>query len=154
MKIKLFVTGKISENYLNYGIDIYLSRLKHYTKLQIIEYPESKSKNINDIKNIESKKIIEKVNFGKEELILLDEAGSNFSSIQFSNLLQNKMNNSKDLVFVIGGAYGFSTEINEKANLKISMSKMTFSHQMIRLFFLEQLYRAFTILKGEPYHNE
>ena len=154
MKIKLFVTGKISAKYLNDGIGIYLNRLKHYTNIEIIEFGEVKVKNILEIKNLESKKIIDKVNFGKEDLILLDEKGKELNSIQFSDFLQKKMNNSKDLVFVIGGAYGFSDEIKEKAQLQISLSKMTFSHQMIRLFFLEQLYRGFTILKGEPYHNE
>jgi 23S rRNA (pseudouridine1915-N3)-methyltransferase len=154
MKIKLFVTGKISAKYLNDGIGIYLNRLKHYTNIEIIEFGEVKVKNILEIKNLESKKIIDKVNFGKEDLILLDEKGKELNSIQFSDFLQKKMNNSKDLVFVIGGAYGFSDEIKEKAQLQIALSKMTFSHQMIRLFFLEQLYRGFTILKGEPYHNE
>lgn len=154
MKIKLFVTGKISAKYLNDGIGIYLNRLKHYTNIEIIEFGEVKVKNILEIKNLESKKIIDKVNFGKEDLILLDEKGKELNSIQFSDFLQKKMNNSKDLVFVIGGAYGFSDEIKEKAQLQIALSKMTFPHQMIRLFFLEQLYRGFTILKGEPYHNE
>ncbi|MCX6148606.1 MAG: 23S rRNA (pseudouridine(1915)-N(3))-methyltransferase RlmH [Candidatus Kapabacteria bacterium] len=154
MKIKLFATGKISAKYLNDGIGIYLNRLKHYTNIEIIEFGEVKVKNILEIKNLESKKIIDKVNFGKEDLILLDEKGKELNSIQFSDFLQKKMNNSKDLVFVIGGAYGFSDEIKEKALLQIALSKMTFSHQMIRLFFLEQLYRGFTILKGEPYHNE
>lgn len=154
MKIKLIAVGKISENYLASGIEIYMNRLKHYAKVELIELNEAKVKNQQEIKNLESKKILEKVNFGKEDLILLDENGNDFKSIQFSEFLQKKMNNSKDIAFAIGGAYGFSEEIKEKAHLQISLSKMTFSHQMIRLFFLEQLYRAFTILKGEPYHNE
>lgn len=157
MKIKLLVIGKTDSNELNQLIQIYLKRLQHYIKMELEIIP--------DIKN--RKQLSEKLQKEKEGelllkslkntdvVVLLDEKGKQFRSIEFSNYLQNKMNAStKQLVFIIGGPYGFSDTIYKRAISKISLSKMTFSHQMIRLFMVEQIYRAFTILRNEPYHHE
>ena len=157
MKIKLIVIGKTDSNELNQLIQTYLKRLQHYIKMELEIIP--------DIKN--RKQLSEKLQKEKEGelllkslkntdvVVLLDEKGKQFRSVEFSNYLQGKMNAStKQLVFIIGGPYGFSDTIYKRATSKISLSKMTFSHQMIRLFMVEQIYRAFTILRNEPYHHE
>ncbi|MFN3641285.1 MAG: 23S rRNA (pseudouridine(1915)-N(3))-methyltransferase RlmH, partial [Flavobacterium sp.] len=137
-------------------ITVYENRLSHYIKFDLEIIPDLKdAKNLSEEqqKSKEGQLILQKLNTG-DHLILLDENGKNFSSEAFSEFLQKKMNSGlKTLVFVIGGPYGFSEEIYQKADGKISLSAMTFSHQMIRLFFVEQLYRAFTILRNEPYHH-
>ena len=157
MKIKLICVGKTIKPFLKDGEQEYLKRLKHYTPVEKIEIPELKNaKKLSEeqIKQQEGQLILNQIKPG-EIIVLLDERGKQFSSIDFSKYLQKKFNSGgKGIAFVIGGAYGFSDEIYAKATDKISLSKMTFSHQMVRLFFLEQIYRGFTILKGEPYHHE
>lgn len=157
MKIKLLAIGKTDDKNLQTLIRTYEQRLKHYIKLELCILPDIKnSKNISQNQQKEKEgALIEKEIQATDQLILLDEKGKEFRSIEFSSFMQKKMNSGvKRLVFVIGGPYGFSDKIYQKANEKVSFSKMTFSHQMIRLFVVEQLYRAFTILKNEPYHHE
>lgn len=157
MKIKLLVIGKTDDKNLQQLIDDYQKRLGFYSKFELIVIPDIKNaKNLteNQQKEKEGELILKQLD-SSDELILLDEKGKGFRSVEFADLLQKKMNSGiKQLVFVVGGPYGFSDEVYKKANAKISLSKMTFSHQMVRLFMVEQLYRAFTILKNEPYHHE
>ena len=157
MKITLFSVGKTEEKYLNEGIDIYLKRLKHYIKLEVAEIPElknTKGLSQEQQKAKEAELISKKLN-PNDFVVLLDERGQELSSLQFADLLNKRMlASTQNLVFVIGGPYGFDSSIYLRANEKLSLSKLTFSHQMVRLFFAEQVYRAFTILKGEPYHHE
>lgn len=156
MKIKLLVIGKTDDKNLNELISMYQKRLQHYIQFQLEIIPDLKnSKNLSQLqqKEKEGELILNKIS-PTDQLILLDEKGKDFRSKEFANYLQKKMNSGiKQLVFVIGGPYGFSEKVYQKAMGKISFSKMTFSHQMIRLFFIEQLYRGFTILKNEPYHH-
>ncbi|SFT88905.1 23S rRNA (pseudouridine1915-N3)-methyltransferase [Lishizhenia tianjinensis] len=156
MKIKLICVGKTSKSFLVEGENEYLKRLKHYLPVERIELPDVKNaKKLTEeqIKQAEGEMILSKINAG-ETIFLLDEGGKTFSSEQFADFLQQKFNQGgHGLVFVIGGPYGFSPEMYAKANAKISLSKMTFSHQMVRMFFLEQVYRAMTILRNEPYHH-
>ena len=157
MKITLLTIGRTEDNYLKEGIEKYLKRLKHYIAFQLIEIPELKNtKNLSeDLQKDKEAELIFKHLSNTDQLILLDERGQTFSSLQFSAFINKKMLGSvQRLVFVVGGPYGFNERVYNRANDQISLSKMTFSHQMIRLFFVEQLYRAFTILKGEPYHHE
>jgi 23S rRNA (pseudouridine1915-N3)-methyltransferase len=157
MKVKLICIGKTGKKFLEDGENEYMQRVKHYVQIERIEIPDLKNARkltFEQIKQMEGKEILSKLGSG-EQLILLDERGSLLSSVEFSNFIQQRFNaGGKALVFVIGGAYGFSPEVYEAAQGKISLSKMTFSHQMIRMIFFEQLYRAMTILKGEPYHHE
>tara|TARA_R110000868_G_scaffold1817_1_gene14337 strand:+ start:5295 stop:5768 length:474 start_codon:yes stop_codon:yes gene_type:complete len=157
MTIKLLAIGKTDSVQLLQLISEYENRLKHYIKFDLELLPDIKNtKNLTEVqqKEKEGEAILKKIN-PTDVLILLDENGKQYTSIEFSNFLQKKMNAGiKQLVFVIGGPYGFSSSIYEKAQGKISLSKMTFSHQMIRLFIVEQVYRAFTILKNEPYHHQ
>ncbi|MGB5363852.1 MAG: 23S rRNA (pseudouridine(1915)-N(3))-methyltransferase RlmH [Aureibaculum sp.] len=157
MKIKLLAIGKTDDKRLQELIVEFQKRLKHYIKFEIEIIPDLKRvKNItvDQRKQKEGMLILNKID-ATDQLILLDEKGHQFRSIEFSRFLQKKMNSGiKQLVFTIGGPYGFSDEVYQKAQGKVSLSKMTFSHQMIRLFLVEQLYRAFTIIKNEPYHNE
>lgn len=156
MTIKLLAIGKTDSNHLQQLISEYQNRLKHYIKFELEIIPDIKNvKNLSEIqqKTKEGELILKKLN-PTDVLVLLDENGKQFTSVAFSEYLQKKMNSGlKQLVFVIGGPYGFSDALYQKAQGKISLSKMTFSHQMVRLFVAEQLYRAFTILKNEPYHN-
>ena len=157
MKIKLITIGKTDNKELQSLIQNYQNRLKHYIKFELEVIPD-----IKNVKNLSEKQQKEKEgelilkNIQKSDVVvLLDENGQQYKSIEFSKYFQKKMNSGiKQLVFVIGGPYGFSDEIYKRTRSKISLSKMTFSHQMIRLFFVEQIYRAFTILKNEPYHHE
>ncbi len=156
MKITLLAIGKTENNYLKEGIEIFTERLSHYIRFELIEVQVPKNlKKLNaaQLKDAEGKLILKY--FGDADVvILLDEKGKSYTSEGFSDWLQKNMNAGvKHLLFVVGGAYGFSPEVYEKANGKMALSSMTFSHQMVRLFFIEQLYRAFTILKNEPYHN-
>ncbi len=157
MKITLLTIGKTEDKYLLEGINVYIKRLKHYIPFKIFEIPElkgTKSLSQEQQKTREAELIFKNIN-NTDHVILLDENGQEFSSKQFSGFLNKKMvGGQQHLVFIVGGPYGFSDEIYKRCNEKISLSKMTFSHQMIRLFFTEQLYRAFTILKGEPYHHD
>ena len=157
MKIKLLAIGKTDNKELLQLIQVYQNRLKHYIKFELEIIPDIKKvKNLseNQQKIKEGELILKRLQL-TDELILLDEKGKEFRSIEFSRYLQKKMNSGiKQLVFVIGGPYGFSEEVYKKSKGKISLSKMTFSHQMVRLFIVEQVYRAFTIIKNEPYHHE
>lgn len=157
MEIKLILHGKTDEAYLIEGITKYTKRLKHYisfSELLIPALKNTKRLRFQDIKQKEGELLLAKIK-STDTLVLLDEKGRSFSSEEFSDFLQKQMNQSiKSLVFVVGGPYGFSNEIYNRANHKLSLSKMTFSHQMIRLLFVEQIYRAFTILNNEPYHHK
>ncbi len=157
MKIKLLAIGKTDDKNLQILISTYEKRLKHYIKFESEFIPDIKNvKNLSqkEQKEKEGDLILKKIS-PTDQIILLDEKGKDFSSMEFSKFLQKKMNSGvKQIVLVIGGPYGFSEKVYQKAIGKISLSKMTFSHQMIRLLVVEQIYRAFTILKNEPYHHE
>ena len=156
MTIKLLAIGKTDNKELQILIDDYQKRLGFYIKFEfeiIQDIKNSKNLTEDQQKQKEGELILSKLN-ATDVLILLDENGKQMDSVSFSNYLQKHMNSGiKQLVFVIGGPYGFSPEVFEKAQGKLSLSKMTFSHQMVRLFVIEQLYRAFTILRNEPYHH-
>ncbi len=156
MKIKLITIGKTDNKNLRVLIDEYSKRLGFYVSFDFEVIPDIKNvKNLSEAqqKQAEGNEILKRL-IKSDTLILLDENGKMYSSVQFSQFLQKKMNSGlKTLVFVIGGPYGFSDEIYKRANGKVSLSSMTFSHQMVRLFFIEQLYRGFTILRNEPYHH-
>ena len=156
MQIKLITIGKTDHKAIQQLIEEYSSRLAHYIRFEFEIIPDlknSKSLTEHTQKEKEGELILKKVQ-ASDEVILLDEMGKSFSSVEFSEFIQKKMNSGfKQLIFVIGGPYGFSKEVYLRANGKISLSKMTFSHQMIRPFFIEQVYRAFTILRNEPYHH-
>jgi len=157
MTITLIAIGKTDNTRLINLIEEYKKRLGFYVKFNFEVIPDIKKvKNLSEKqqKSKEGEQILKKLNTS-DVLILLDENGKQFTSIQFSEYLQKQMNGGlKNLVFVIGGPYGFSEEIYKRAQGKISLSKMTFSHQMVRLFFIEQLYRGYTILRNEPYHHK
>lgn len=157
MKIVLLCVGKTSKKFLIAGENEYVKRLKRYVKFEMIELPSVKaSKNLSEdeVKQKEARLIQQKLN-SNDTVILLDEKGKNFNSVEFAEDLQKKFNRGgQRIVFIVGGPYGFSNEIIQKSDEKIALSKMTFSHQMVRLFFIEQIYRAMTILKGEPYHHQ
>ncbi|MEO0037084.1 MAG: Ribosomal large subunit methyltransferase [Bacteroidota bacterium] len=157
MNIRLLAIGKTDNKSLQSLIDDYTKRLSFYIKFDLEVIPDIKNvKNLSEAqqKEKEGELILSKIS-ATDQLILLDENGSTFSSVAFSDYLQKKMNAGiKTLVFVIGGPYGFSEEVYKKAQGKVSLSEMTFSHQMVRLFVIEQLYRGFTILKNEPYHHQ
>ena len=157
MKIQLTVIGKTNQDFIQKGLDEFLNRLKHYMPFELDIIPDIKNaKNLSQEqqKEKEGELILKNIQAG-DYVILLDEKGKEFSSLQFAGYMEKKKNTvNKKLVFIIGGAYGFSKKIHEIASEKISLSKMTFSHQMIRLIFVEQLYRAMTILNNEPYHHE
>ncbi|MEN9369409.1 MAG: rRNA ((1915)-N(3))-methyltransferase RlmH [Bacteroidota bacterium] len=156
MKITLLVVGKTTDKYLIEGIEKYTKRLIHYCKFQIVEIPElknTKSLSEEQQKEKEAELIAQKIT-ATDHVILLDEQGKQFTSVEFSKEINKWMNQSvSSVVFVIGGPYGFDQKIKNRANAEISLSKMTFSHQMVRLFFVEQIYRSYSILKGEPYHH-
>lgn len=157
MKIKLLAIGKTDNKQLIQLIDEYKNRLKHYIKFEFEVISDIKNvKNLSEQqqKEKEGELILSKLQ-NTDQLVLLDDKGKQFTSLEFSQYLQKKMNSGlKQLVLVIGGPYGFSDAVYQKSQGKISLSKMTFSHQMIRLFIVEQLYRGFTILRNEPYHHE
>ena len=157
MKITLLTVGKTDRDWVRQGLDIYVSRLKHYIPFTLTEIPELKNVSAlskEQIKVKEGELILKNVR-PTDDLILHDEHGKEYSSTQLAKILQDKISyECKDIVFVIGGAYGCSDAVYARANSKLSLSKMTFSHQMVRTIFAEQLYRAFTIMKGEPYHHE
>lgn len=157
MQIKLIAIGKTDNKAIASLIEEYSKRLNFYIKFEFEVIPDIKnSKSLTESlqKEKEGELILKKL-APSDNLILLDERGKSYSSVAFSAFLQKKMNAGlKQLVFVIGGPYGFSDEVYSRANAKLSISAMTFSHQMIRPFFIEQLYRGFTILRNEPYHHE
>jgi 23S rRNA (pseudouridine1915-N3)-methyltransferase len=156
MKIKLIAIGKTDSKDLQPLIEEYSKRLSFYVSFNFEIIPDIKNaKNVSkkQQKIAEGNELLKRIE-KSDTIIILDEKGKTFSSVEFSVFLQKKMNSGlKNLIFMIGGPYGFSEEIYQRANAKISLSTMTFSHQMVRLFFIEQLYRGFTILKNEPYHH-
>lgn len=156
MKILLLQIDKTQDSYLTEGIDVYTKRLKNYCSFEIttINVPKTiRQRTQNEQKQEEAKLIMGHIS-QDDFLFILDEKGKEYTSVDFSAVIAQKQNASvKRLVFLIGGPFGFSEVIYKRANLKLSLSQMTFSHQMVRLFFVEQLYRAFTILKGEKYHH-
>ncbi len=157
MKVALLLVGKTVNKHFVELIDDYASRLTHYVGFDIITIPELKNtKNLtaDQQKQQEGELILKQLQAG-DHVVLLDEHGKELRSVEFSRLMEQRMQTvSKRMVFVIGGPYGFSPEVYAKANEKLSLSQMTFSHQMVRLIFVEQLYRAMTIMRGEPYHHE
>jgi len=157
VKIRLLTVGKTDIDWVRKGIEAYRSRLVHYIPFEIVEIPELKnvsSLSKEQIKTREAELILKAVKPG-DNVILLDEHGVEWTSMEFAAQLESRISRlGKDIVFVIGGAYGFAQSVYDRADSKISLSKMTFSHQMVRAIFVEQLYRAFTIMRGEPYHHE
>ena len=157
MKIVLLAIWKTKEQYLIEGISKYQKRLHHYTQFELLEIPNIKNaNNLSDSELLrkEGELILQQLQLS-DHLVLLDDKGKDFTSSKFAEKLQGWMLSSKKrLVFVVGGAYGFSEQVYQRGNEKLSLSKMTFSHQMVRLFFVEQMYRGYTILNNEPYHHE
>ncbi|MBL7825537.1 MAG: 23S rRNA (pseudouridine(1915)-N(3))-methyltransferase RlmH [Saprospiraceae bacterium] len=155
MKVELWAIGKTNEKYLETGIEIFEKRLSHYLPFKFMILPDVKTK-LKDpelLKTEEGKMLLARLQ-PDDHLVLLDENGKEFSSVGLSEWLEKRLaGHGKKMVFVIGGAFGFSPDVYARAHEKLALSKLTFSHQMVRLFFLEQLYRAMTILKNEPYHN-
>lgn len=153
----LLAMGQTEKNWIKDGLDIYTSRLSHYVQFSVKEIPELKNASALSQEQIKEKEggLIMKAIKGSDEVILLDEHGKEYSSMEWAAAIRKKMDSgSKDLVFVIGGPYGFSRQVYDRCDGMISLSRMTFSHQMARVIFTEQLYRAFTIIKGQPYHHE
>jgi 23S rRNA (pseudouridine1915-N3)-methyltransferase len=156
MKIELIQVGKTVNKIFVEGINEYLGRIKHYVPFNITTIPEiknTKSLSESQQKTLEGTLILKQLQ-ALDPVVLLDEHGKEFRSVEFAAWLEKQQQVARRLVFVIGGPYGFSDDVYERANSKISLSKMTFSHQMVRLIFCEQLYRACTIIQGEPYHHE
>ena len=157
MKIVLLQVDKTQDRYLAEGVEIYIKRLKNYAafEIQTISVPKNvRQRSFNEQKTEEGKLILGQIS-DDDILILLDEKGKEFTSMEFARFISQRQNASvKRLIFLIGGPFGFDELIYKRANFKLSLSKMTYSRQMVRLFFIEQLYRAFTILKGEKYHHE
>ncbi|MBK8737592.1 MAG: 23S rRNA (pseudouridine(1915)-N(3))-methyltransferase RlmH [Saprospiraceae bacterium] len=156
MKIELIVIGKTNFSFIEEGIMEYKSRINHFINFEIIVLPDVKQKlPIAKLKEKESEVLLNYIQSKDMELYLLDDKGKEYTSIDFSLIIQDKVNIvRKDLTFIVGGAYGFSQVVYKTIPNKISFSRFTFSHQLIRLIFVEQLYRAFTIIKNLPYHHE
>ena len=157
MKMTLLTVGKTDVKWVREGLDLYASRLSHYVPFVVDEIPELKGVSAltkEQIKEREGELVLRRLR-PSDEVVLLDEHGKEFRSVDFAARIEERMaRGGRDMVFVIGGAYGFSQEVYSRADWKMSLSQMTFSHQMVRTIFAEQLYRAFTIIKGEPYHHE
>lgn len=156
MKTILILVGKTQSKIFKVGIDDYVSRIEHYMPFSITIIPElknTKSLSEDQQKQKEGELILKEIQ-PSDTVVLLDEHGADFRSVEYANWLKQKQNTARRLIFIIGGPYGFSPDVYARANEKISLSRMTFSHQMVRLIFTEQLYRACTIIKGEPYHHE
>jgi 23S rRNA (pseudouridine1915-N3)-methyltransferase len=157
MKIILIVTGKTDAEWLQQGLEVYIKRLGFYSSFELkclADIKNAKSLSQQEFKEKEADQLSPFLE-GKNEIFLLDEMGTGYSSREFARFLERKLvTGSRELVFVVGGPFGFSDRIINKSTGKISLSKLTFSHQMVRLLFLEQLYRAFTIIRGEPYHHD
>ena len=156
MNVKLIVVGKTDVGFVREGLEEYLGRLKHYVPFSYEEIPalrDQKGASPATIKEREAALILKRIE-GADRVVLLDEHGKEYTSEGFSEYLQKQMNAGvRTLAFVVGGAFGFAPEVYAAATDRLSLSQMTFNHQMVRLFFAEQLYRAFTILRHEPYHN-
>ena len=156
MKITLLTVGKTDKDWVRQGLDIYVSRLKHYVPFSMIEIPELKNVSAlskEQIKTREGELILKNIR-NTDDVILLDEHGKEYSSMELAGVIRDKMTyGGRDIVYVIGGAYGFSDAVYARANSKLSLSRMTFSHQMVRVIFAEQFYRALSILNNLPYHH-
>lgn len=156
MKIKLIVVGKTNDNNIVEGINDYVGRIKHYIPFELVVIPELKNTKKLSValqKEQEGSLILKSLQ-PTDYVVLLDEHGKEWRSIEFASWIEKHQQSTKCLVFVVGGPYGFSEAMYARANSKLSLSKMTFSHQMIRLLFVEQVYRAYTIISGQPYHHE
>lgn len=157
MEIELLTVGKTNTDYIIKGIEEYLKRLKHYIPFNVTYLQDVKGTSKmteKQQKKVEGANILSKISVS-DYLVLLDEKGKEFTSMEFANYIQRTMGSGrKRCVFIVGGPYGFSEDVYARADSKISLSKMTFNHEMVRLFFIEQIYRAMTILRGEPYHHE
>ena len=156
MKTKLLVVGKTNDKNITKGIDDYVGRVKHYMPFDIEVIPELKNtKRLtqSNQKEMEAEQILKRLQ-PSDTVVLLDEHGKEYRSIEFARWIEKQQQTARSLVFIIGGPYGFADSVYERSDAKLSLSKMTFSHQMIRLLFVEQIYRACTIIKGEPYHHE
>lgn len=157
MKITLAVVGRMNNGYLSRGVEDYTSRLNHYVPFSILHVPDVKnarSLTQEQQKEAEGRNLLAAID-NADHVVLLDERGTQFTSVDFAKTIEKKMaGGMKRLLFVVGGPYGFSRQVYDRANDKISLSRMTFSHEMVRLVFVEQLYRAMTILRNEPYHHE
>lgn len=156
MKLILLTVGRTDVPWVKAGLDLYASRLQHYVRFEIREIPELKNTSAlseDQIREKEGALILREA--GQCDIVLLDERGDELRSVEFASRLQSRLNRGgRDVCFVVGGAYGFSREVYAKASGMLSLSRMTYSHQMVRTIFAEQLYRAFTIIRGEPYHHE
>jgi len=156
MRITLLLVGKTTDSRLQSLIDDYRQRLTHYVPFDLVVIPDlknQKSLSEEQVKSAEGEAILSRLT-PSMDVILLDEHGKEFRSVELADWLQKKMASGRDLTLIIGGPYGFSEAVYQRANGKLSLSRMTFSHQMVRLLAVEQLYRAMTILRGEPYHHE
>lgn len=152
MNISLICTGKTTEPYVQTGMGLYLERLRHYCKITMVELEAGKGEPA-QLRKKEGEAILKRVE-KQDILVLLDEKGKEVTSAGFAELLKHHQNiSTKNLIFAIGGAYGFSEEVYQRANLKLALSQLTFPHQLVRVIFLEQLYRGFTLIKGEKYHH-
>lgn len=155
MRITLIESGKTKDPFIREGVELFRRRIIHYVPFRIETVPDLKNTRNLSIKEVQEKEgqlILKQVKAG-DHMILLDERGKEFHSISFAEYLNGLEGRVNHLLFVIGGPYGFSEEVYGRANAKLSLSRLTFSHQLVRVIFMEQLYRAFTILKGEPYHH-
>ncbi len=156
MKVTLLLVGKTRDKIYSEGITDYVNRINHYLSFEVKVIPELKnSGNLSEKqqKEKEGEQILKNIE-EKSHVVLLDERGKEYRSVEFASWLENKQLSARQLIFVVGGPYGFSQDVYKRADDKISLSRMTFSHQLVRLVFVEQLYRACTIIKGEPYHHE
>lgn len=156
MKITLLTVGKTDVRWVREGLELYVSRLSHYVRFSLKEIPELKNVSAftkEQIKEKEGELILSSLTAG-DFVVLLDERGRKYRSVEFADFIRERLNRGADMVFVVGGAYGFSQKVYSRADSMMSLSDMTFSHQMVRTIFAEQLYRAFTIIRGEPYHHE
>lgn len=156
MKTVLILVGKTTDKHFAAGIDDYASRISHYMPFEIVVIPElrnTKSLGEHQQKAAEGELILRQIQ-PSDTVVLLDEHGKEYRSIEFARWIEKLQQTARSLVFIIGGPYGFADSVYERSDAKLSLSKMTFSHQMIRLLFVEQIYRACTIIKGEPYHHE
>ena len=155
MKLSAIFTGKTKEPYLQEGVEEYLKRIRRYISFDLVVIPDlkaSRKMSTEEIRAIEGQQILQRMG-PSDHLVLMDERGRQFGSVEFSRYIAGLEQRSGNGIFLIGGPYGFSEEIYTRSNEMISLSKMTFSHQMVRMFFLEQVYRAYTIIRGEPYHH-
>ena len=157
MKITLILIGKTEEAFIEQGFSLYLSRIRHYITIKVVVIPSLKdasSLSAQQVKEREAVLILKQLS-QRSTLVVLDEKGTELRSVEFSAQMQKWMNSgTNELIFLVGGAFGITDEVKKRANFHLSLSRLTFTHQLIRLIFAEQLYRAFTIIRNEPYHNE